>query len=363
MRVPFIDLPKQYQSIKKDIDNAIKGAVESGQFIMGDTVKNFEEQMSEYLDSKVVSCASGSDALLISLSTAGVKSGDEVITTPFTFFATAGAIARLGATPVFVDIKSDTYNIDPDLIEKKITERTKAIIPVHIFGLVAEMEKITKIAKKYSLYVIEDACQAIGSKYKDQNAGTFGDFGTFSFFPTKNLGAYGDGGLISVKDEDHYEYLKMFRLHGAKKKYFHDFIGVNSRLDAIQAAILSVKLKYLNEWNEKRRGIAKKYDRALSKIFKTPTVPQDRLHVYHQYPITVDERDDLQNFLKEKDISSSIYYPLPLHLQECFKYLGYHEGDLPISENTSRSILSLPIFPEITDQQIDYVIKTLKEYF
>ncbi len=363
MKVPFIDLPKQYESMKDDIDSAISRVVESGSFIMGKNVERFEEEIGNYLDSKVVACASGSDALLICLRAAGIKEGDEVITTPFTFFATAGAVARLGATPVFVDIKKDTYNIDPKLIEEKITEKTRAVIPVHIFGLVAAMDEIMLLAKKHNLFVIEDACQAIGSEYKGKKAGTIGDFGTFSFFPTKNLGAYGDGGLISVKSDEHYKFLKAFRLHGAKKKYFHDSVGVNSRLDALQAAILSMKLKHIDEWNNKRRKIANKYDEGLAELVQIPAAPENRVHAYHQYPIVTDNRNELQKFLKDNGVASAIYYPLSLHLQECFKNLGYKKGDLPISEKTSENILSLPIFPEMTDTQIEYVINTVKKYF
>jgi dTDP-4-amino-4,6-dideoxygalactose transaminase len=227
----------------------------------------------------------------------------------------------------------------------------------------ADMEKIQEIAKNYGILVIEDACQAIGAKYKEQNAGTMGDFGAFSFFPTKNLGAYGDGGLVTVKDEKHYEYLKMFRLHGAKKKYFHEFAGINSRLDAIQAAILSVKLDHLNQWNEKRGKIAEKYDAKIKGILQKPAKSTHKLSSYHQYPLVTKDRDNLQKYLKENDISSAIYYPLPLHLQECFKYLGYKVGDLPVSEKISQTILSIPIYPEMSDEQVDYVSQTINNYF
>jgi dTDP-4-amino-4,6-dideoxygalactose transaminase len=365
MEVPFLDLKLQYQSIKQEIDEAIQSVVESGGFIMGSNVTGLEEEIEKYLapDTNAVACASGSDALYMALRAINLQEGDEVITSPFTFFATAGSVVRAGGTPVFVDIESDTYNIDPSLIESRITKNTKAIIPVHIFGHAVDMDPIMELAEKYNLYVIEDACQVIGAEYKDRKLGTTGHFGTFSFFPTKNLGAYGDGGMVTAKDPDHYEYLKKLRLHGASKKYFHDFVGINSRLDALQAAILRVKLNYLDEWNNKRIEVAKKYNEGLENVVKIPTEKDYAKHIYHQYSIRADRRDELMVYLKEKEIAVGVYYPRALHLQQCFKDLGYKEGDLPVVEQVTKEILSLPVFPEMTDTQIDFVVKLIREFF
>ncbi|MGM5483436.1 MAG: DegT/DnrJ/EryC1/StrS family aminotransferase [Nanobdellota archaeon] len=356
MAVPFLDLKKQITPIKEEIMNNINSVIDSSSFILGNEVKEFEEQIAKYLSVKhAISCASGSDALLLSLMASGVEPGDEVITTPFTFFATAGSIARLGAKPVFVDIDKDTYNINPDLIEEKITKNTKAIMPVHIFGQSCDMTAILKIAKKHNLKIIEDACQAIGSEYQGKKVGTIGDFGCFSFFPTKNLGGMGDGGLVVTNDDNLADFLKKARVHGSKKKYHHEFVGFNSRLDAIQAAVLRVKLKYLDEWNNKRIKIAKEYTNKLKDKFKTPFETENIKHIYHQYALLAKnekERDEIIQKLKNKNISCGIYYPIPLHLQECFKYLGYQEGDLPISEKTSRTVFSIPIYPDVDYKQV-----------
>lgn len=363
MKVPFLNLPAQYKSIKKQTDKEIKSVVDSGMFVMGKDVSSFEEKMDSYLKTNSVACASGSDALLMALKAAGIQDGDEVITSPFTFFATAGAIVRAGGKPVFVDIQPDNYNIDPGLITAKITKNTKALMPVHIFGYPADMTEIMAIAKDKKLVVIEDACQAVGSTYKNKKLGSIGDFGAFSFFPTKNLGCYGDGGLVTAKSKKHYEFLKKFRDHGASKKYYHDFVGINSRLDALQAAILKVKLSQLDKWNKKRRQIAAKYTESLKDYVKTPVEKRDGYHVYHQYSIMTPKRDELLEFLNYNDISAGVYYPIPLHLQKCFKDLGYKRGDLPVSEQVSKQILSLPIFPEITEAQIKYVVKTIKSFY
>lgn len=360
MKIPFLDLKSQLKPIKKDILIAIKNVINSGQFIMGEQVKLLEKELEEYLDVKhAIACASGSDALLLSLMAAGIKSGDEVITSPFTFFATAGAISRLGAIPVFVDIDEKTYNINSNLIEEKITSKTKAIIPVHIFGQPAEMDSIMSIAKNHNLFVIEDAAQAIGSEYKGKKAGTIGDMGCFSFFPTKNLGCFGDGGLITTNNDDLANFLRKARVHGASKKYHHDFVGFNSRLDAIQAAVLRVKLPYLDVWNEARQKVAKEYSVALSDKFVIPFVSKSKNHIFHQYALLAkneEERNEILQNLKSNGIASGVYYPVPLHLQKCFKDLGYKEEDLPVSESVTERIFSLPIYSEVNYK---YVIEVL----
>jgi dTDP-4-amino-4,6-dideoxygalactose transaminase len=365
MKVHFLDLKKQYLGVKEEIDGAIRGIVENETFIMGKPVLDFENSISAYLGQKSLGCASGSDALLLALMACGIKSGDEVITTPFTFFATAGAIARLGAKPVFVDIDERTFNIDVDKIEKAITKKTRAVIPVHLFGQPARMDNILQLAHKHGLKVIEDAAQAIGAEYGGRKVGTIGDFGCFSFFPTKNLGAYGDGGLITCKDEANHLLVKKLRVHGAEVKYYHDFVGINSRLDALQAAVLSVKLKRIDEWNKARFRIAERYTAALKGLVITPHIEQGVRHVFHQYAILVEDskRDALLNFLKEKGIDAGVYYPLPLHLQRCFSNLGYSAGSMPVAEKTCKRILSLPIFPELSDAQIEYVIKSVHDFF
>lgn len=364
MKVPFLDLNSQYKNIKKEVDTSVSEVISSGMFIMGDQVREFENKMEDYLETtNCVSCANGSDALFMALKTMGIKNGDEVITTPFTFFATAGAIVRAGGTPVFVDIIEDTYNINPDLIEEKITNNTKAILPVHIYGQPADMDKINKIAKKYDLYVLEDACQAIGADYKNKKAGSLADFSAFSFFPTKNLGAYGDGGMVCAKDKKHYEHLKSMRVHGSQKKYYHDFVGINSRLDALQAAVLNIKFQYLEEWNNKRRDLAKEYNKKLQNFVKVPMEKEDVKHVYHLYSLQTEKRDELQEYLKENNIDTGVYYPLPLHLQKCFENLGYKKGDLPISEKVSKEIISIPIFAEVTDDQVEYMLNTVVSFF
>lgn len=363
MNIPFVDLKTQYKNLKEELDAAILGIIENGTFIMGKPVETFEQHISEFLSAKALGCASGSDALLLALMAAGVGEGDEVVTSPFTFFATAGAIARLGAKPVFADIDPETFNITADSISKVLTERTKAIIPVHIYGQVADMDPIMELARQRGLVVIEDACQAIGAEYKGRKAGTIGDYGCFSFFPTKNLGAAGDGGLIVCKRQEDYDKVKMLRVHGAKIKYYHDMVGLNSRLDSMQAAILDVKLKYLNDWNRRRIAIAERYNRELVNYVKVPCITGNGDQIFHLYSILTDRRDDLEKYLHEKGISTGVYYPVPLHLQNCFAEFGYREGDLPVSERVCRQVLSLPVFPEMTDEQIDYVVRSIKQFF
>ena len=359
MKVPFLDLKKQLEPIEKEIISKVEEVIRSGKFIMGDEVKFFEEEISEYLGVKhAIACASGTDALLLSLMSAGVGFGDEVITTPFTFFATAGAISRLGAKPVFVDIDEKTFNIDVSKIEEKITSRTKAIIPVHIFGQSCEMDELMAIAERNKLFIIEDSCQAIGSEYKGKKVGTIGNTGCFSFFPTKNLGGYGDGGIVVTNDDDLASYLRKARLHGSSKKYHHDFVGINSRLDALQAAVLRIKLKYLDEWNSGRIKVASEYSSALKDLFVVPFVASDVKHIFHQYALLSDNRDEVLAKLKENNVAAGVYYPVPLHLQECFKELGYVKGDFPVCEKVCSEIFSLPIYPEVDYERVIEVLKS-----
>jgi dTDP-4-amino-4,6-dideoxygalactose transaminase len=362
MNVPFLDLKRQYASIKEELDQAVFGVLSHTGFIMGPEVKTFEQKTAEYCGIKsAVGVASGTDALLLSLRACGVGQGDEVITTSFTFFATAGVITRLGAVPVYVDIDPDTYNIDPGKIEKRITSKTKVIMPVHLYGQCADMDPIMAIANKHNLKVVEDAAQAIGSKYKGKRAGSMGHLGCFSFFPSKNLGAAGDGGMIVTDDPKMDELLRMLRVHGAKPKYYHSIVGYNSRLDTLQAAILNVKLKYLDGWTEKRREHAETYNQAFkNQGIVTPKEEDFNYHIYNQYTIGVKNRDKLREALKEKQIGHDVYYPVPLHLQECYKHLGYKEGDLPVTEQKAKEVISIPIYPELTAEEQEYVIHTVK---
>lgn len=363
MTVPFIDLKLQYKNLKSEIDNAVLDVLSNCHFIMGPNVKSLEEEIAKFLNVKhVIACASGSDAILLSLMAYGIKQGDEVITTPFTFFATAGAIVRLGAKPVFVDIDAQTYNINPSLVKEKITSKTKAIIPVHIYGQAADLDPLKTIAAEHNIALIEDCAQAFGAKYKNKYVATIGDLGCISFFPTKNLGCFGDGGAITTNNDTLAEKLRLLRLHGAKPKYYHKLIGINSRLDEIQAAILRVKLKYISLWNSTRQNIAQKYNTAFRNTNITiPYAADYGRHIYHQYAIKIGNRDKVLEFLKSNKIEAGIYYPLSMHLQECFKELGYSKGDLPVSENTTETILSLPIFAEMTEDQINFVAEKVIE--
>ena len=362
MQVPLLDLKRQYSSIKNELDQVVFSVLADTKFIMGPEVKSFEEKMAEYCQAKfAIGVASGTDALLIALRACNVGSGDEVITTPFSFFATAGVITRLGATPVFVDIDPHTYNIAPEQIEKKITERTKAIMPVHLYGQCADMDAINLITKKHNLKVVEDAAQAIGAKYKGKKAGTFGDFGCFSFFPSKNLGAAGDAGMVVTNDPEMAELMRILRVHGAKPKYYHSLVGYNSRLDTLQAAILSVKLRYLDGWTKKRREHAEAYNSAFKGLdLITPKEENFNYHIYHQYTLAVKNRDKLSAVLKENQIGHEVYYPVPLHLQKCYQFLGYKEGDLPVAERKAKEVISLPIYPELTTEERNFVIETVK---
>jgi len=367
LEVPLLDLKKQYDQIKDEVQEAINDVLESTQYIMGEHVEKLEEEIAEYTNTKyAVGVASGTDALLLSLHALDIGPGDEVIVPTFTFFATAGVVSRLGATPVFSDIDPVSLNITPEEIEAKINDKTKAIIPVHLYGQPAEMDKIMKIAENYDLKVVEDACQAIGAEYKGTQVGNFGYTTALSFFPSKNLGGYGDGGMVLTNDKDLADRLKRLRVHGADPKYYHQEVGYNSRLDAIQAAVLRVKLQYLDEWNEGRQSVANTYDKLFREngLDKEIVLPEkkvkDSTHVYHQYVIRVNNRDECQKKLKEKGISTAVYYPRPLHLQECYSDLEYQKGDLSAAEKACDEVLALPIDPNLTKEQIQYVVENLE---
>lgn len=365
MKVPLLDLKPQYAQIKEKILPEIIDIIESQGFILGPRVEKLEKEMSHYIGTQYsLGCSSGTDALLLALMALDIKSGDEVITTPYTFFATAGSIARAGATAKFVDIEPDTFLMRVDQIEQAITPMTKAIMPVHLFGQCVDMKPLMEIAKKHNLKVIEDAAQAIGSRYNDVQAGAFGDAGCFSFFPSKNLGCFGDGGLVSTNNNKLYERLKGLRVHGGQTQYQHLEVGLNARLDALQAAVVSVKLPYLDSWSEGRRHNARHYDKLFSGNTKivTPTEKDGRYHIYNQYVIRVENRDALKSYLSEKEIGCSVYYPLPLHQQPCFSSFGYKKGDFPESELASETTLALPIYPNLADEQIEFVANTVNDF-
>ena len=388
MNIPFLDLKAQYRSIQEEINQKILEVASSQKFILGSEVENLEKEIAAYCETRFATgVSSGSDALIVSLMALDAGEGDAVITTPFTFFATAGAIARLKARPVFCDIDKRSCNISPEkleeLLENQLKEhrslKIKAIIPVHLYGQCADMTPIMNLASKYDLSVIEDAAQAIGAEYPSpsgiKKACSMGDFGALSFFPSKNLGAFGDGGMVLTNDESLAQKLKVLRVHGSRDKYFYEILGGNFRLDALQAAILSVKLKYLETWQHKRIEKASYYDR----IFKESGLGQEGLiqipeslykdkgvknyHVYHQYVIRAEKRDRLKEFLQEKNVATAIYYPLPLHLQKCFSYLGYKEGDFPVAEEAAREVLALPIYPELTSDQQDFIVSSIQSFY
>ncbi len=364
MPVPLLDLSRQYAQLKPELDAAVINVLTHGKFILGPEVRKVEEEIASLCTVKhAVGVASGTDALLLALRACGVGPGDEVITTDFSFFATAGVIHRLGARPVFVDIDPDSYNIDPGLIEAVITSKTKAVMPVHLFGQLADMDPIMEIAQNHGLKVVEDAAQAIGAEYKGRKAGSIGDYGCFSFFPSKNLGTGGDGGIIITDDEDDYELCRILRVHGAKPKYYHRIVGYNSRLATMQAAILLVKLPHLRQWSEKRIEHARIYDEALKDVpaVKRPVVMDyTTFHIYNQYTIAVPNRDELQAGLKETGIGCEIYYPVPFHRQECFAYLGHRPDEFPLSNRACSEVLSIPVYPELTPHEQYEVIDTIK---
>ncbi len=365
MQIPLLDLKSQYQPLKDKMISEISEVLDSQICIGGPKLATLEEQVAALSDCQFgVGVSSGTDALLNSMMSLGIGQGDEVITTPFTFFGTVGCIVRLGAIPVFADIDPKTYNIDPTKIEAVITDKTKAIVPVHLFGQLADMDAIMAIAKKHQLFVIEDAAQAIGSSYKGKKAGSFGDTGCFSFYPTKNLGAVGDAGLIVTNDEALHYRLTIMRGHGMDPRYYHKFVGANFRLDAIQAAALLVKLPHLESWSKQRQENAAFYDQAFDpELVVTPYISDDCVSTYHQYCIRVSRRDELVAYLKEKQIGCDIYYPMPLHLQECFGDYGWKKGDYPESEKASEDILAIPIYPELTTDMQQVVVDTIHSFY
>jgi dTDP-4-amino-4,6-dideoxygalactose transaminase len=367
--VPMLDLHAQYASIKAEVDAAIRRVVDSQHFINGPEVAQLEEQLAHYCRARrCVGVSSGSDALLLALMALEVGSGDEVITTPYTFFATAGAIVRVGARPVFVDIDPATFNIDPAAIESHITPRTKVILPVHLFGQCADMDPILALARKYHLAVVEDAAQSIGSEYKGRRAGSMGDIGCLSFFPSKNLGAFGDGGAVTTNDTLLADKMALLRNHGAKPKYYHKLVGGNFRLDTLQAAVLLVKLRHLDAWSARRQQHAAFYNDALGQrgwlggLIAPPAVLASR-HVFNQYVLRVAHRDALREHLKQQQVGNEVYYPLPTHLQECFADLGYQAGDFPKSEKAAQSTVALPIYPELTIAQKQQVVLALASFY
>ena len=363
--IPILDLKAQYESIKDEINAAIAGVLESGRFVLGPVVQELEGQVAAYCECEYgIGVASGTDALRLTLTALSIGSGDEVITTPFTFIATANTISHCGARPVFVDIDPRTYNIGPATIEAAITEHTKAIVAVHLYGQPADMDPIMELAEAHGLYVIEDAAQAIGARYKAQRVGRIGHAACLSFYPTKNLGAYGDGGMVVTNDGALAEKVDVLRRQGSKKKYHAEVLGFNSRLDSLQAAILGVKLKYLDGWNEARRRVAQRYNELLADLpVTTPYESLDVYHVYHQYTIRASQRDALAAYLRQHGIGTMIYYPVPLHLQELYASLGYGEGSLPVSEAASGEVLSLPMYPELTEVQQQGVAQAIREFY
>jgi dTDP-4-amino-4,6-dideoxygalactose transaminase len=384
MKVPLLDLKAQYKTIKKELDEALIRTAESQYFILGPEVEKLEKNICDYLECEYATgVSSGTDALLVALMAIGIQPGDEVIVPTYSFFATAGVVSRLNAIPVFTDIDPVTFNINPDNIKKKITSKTKAIIPVHLYGQSAAMNEILEIADN-KIKVIEDAAQAIGVQYKDGKCvGTIGDIGCFSFFPSKNLGGFGDGGLVVTNDKHLAERLHILRVHGGSPKYFHKIIGGNFRIDAIQSAVLNVKLPYLDSWSEKRRKNAEMYNNLFMEkglaeetgktefdnknkvllpkaIYKSDSLKN--YHIYNQYIIRIEKRDNLREFLAKNEIMTEIYYPVPFHLQECFANLGYMKGDFPISESIADSSLALPIYPELSREQIEFVVDKISEF-
>jgi len=366
MKVPFVDLQKQYQGIKEEINLAIQNILDKSQYILGPGVGDFEKKFAEYLGIKhVVGVSTGTDALQVALRVLDIGIGDEVITVPNTFFATAEAISLVGATPVFVDIDEQTYELDIAKVEEKISQKTKAIIPVHLYGQAVDMDKLMVLAKKHNLYVIEDACQAAGATYKEKKLGTIGDIGCFSFYPGKNLGTYGEGGCLAVSDDGFAEKAKMLRDHGSAKKYHHELIGSNFRLSGLEGAVLGVKIKYLDKWNSQRRENALRYLAELKDVKEVilPLEPEYSRGNYHLFVIRTKKRDALQTFLNEQEIQTGIHYPIPIHRQPAYQFLNLAPGSYPIAEKVADEILSLPMCPELTPEQITFVGNKIKEFF
>lgn len=377
LNIPFGNLSRQYIAYQKEIDEAVKGVLEKGSFILGENVLKFEEEFSRYCGCRYgVGVASGTDAIMLALIAVGVKQGDEVITVANTAVPTVAAVRAIGATPVFVDIDKDTYNIAPELIKPKITKKTKVILPVHLYGNPCQMDRILEIANYYNLKVVEDCAQAHGAVFKNKKVGSFGHAGCFSFYPSKNLGAFGDGGIVITNSEEIYEKLKLLRNYGQKNRYFSIIEGYNSRLDEIQAAILRFKLTKLDEWNKRRRKIASIYNENFKKINNVSNKKHDRkhdiifcpeeinngFHVFHLYVIRIENRDLFMSFLEKRGIQTLIHYPYPIHLQDSYKFLGYKNGDLPVTESIANQIVSLPIYPELKDDEVEYIVNTVTKY-
>jgi dTDP-4-amino-4,6-dideoxygalactose transaminase len=370
MKVPLLDLQAQYETIRDEVHSAVDRVFDSQHFVLGAEVQALEEEIARYSQAKfAIGCASGSDALLLALMSCDVGAGHEVITTPFSFFATASSITRLGARPVFVDIDEPTFNLDPSLVAAALTERTKAIVPVHLYGQCVEMDPLLELGRR-GIPIIEDAAQAIGAEDRGRRAGSMGTVGCFSFYPSKNLGGAGDGGMLITNDPDHAQRLQMLRVHGAETKYHHQIVGINSRLDAIQAAVLGAKLPHLDEWTTARQRKAQQYelmfiDAGLAEQIEVPFVRTNARHIFHQFVIRVrgGRRDALREHLREHGVGTDVYYPVPLHLQECFAFLGYREGDFPIAELAAKETLAMPVYPEMTDEQQDYVVNMIAKFF
>lgn len=363
MKLAMVDLKKQYSTIKQEIDAAVSEVIESTHFILGEQVAQFEEASAKYIGSKyAVACANGTEALQIAMMAMGIKPGDEVITSPFTFVATCETVALLGAKPVYVDIDPKTFNIDVSKIEAAITPKTKAIIPVHLFGQCADMDPLMEIARKHNLYVIEDMAQAFGAEYKGRKAGSIGHFAATSFFPSKNLGGYGDSGMVFVQDDELHSKVRMVMNHGSRIRYKHEILGLNSRMDTLQAAILLVKIKYIDQWNKARANNAALYSGKLKDAgVITPYTAEFTNHIYHQYSMLVEDRQGLLEALNAKGIPTGVYYPIPLHKQPAFLEYG-HGVSLPVAEATAEKILSLPMYPELTEEEITYITDAIKDF-
>ena len=379
LQVPMLDLGRGYAGIREEVLEAIARVCDSQHYILGEEVTAFEREFATLCGTAhAVACASGTDALWLGLAASGIKAGDSVITTPFSFFATASSIVRAGARPVFVDIEAETLNIDPEKVRQKLqaaSPRPQAMMPVHLYGQCADMEDLNRIAGEFGLSVVEDAAQAVGAAWNGKIAGSLGGSAAFSFYPTKNLSAFGDAGILTTNDPELAERARSLRNHGSKQRYYHDEIGANSRLDSIQAAVLRVKMKRLPQWNKERADRARVYDQLFeraglvgsanhkaTKVALLKTRPQ-ALHIFHQYVVRVPRRDELRNFLKERGVSTEIYYPVPLHLQKCFAYLGHAEGDLPEAERAAKDVLALPMFPELEIEEQKYVVENIAEFF
>jgi dTDP-4-amino-4,6-dideoxygalactose transaminase len=366
MKVPLLDLNAQYNDILPEIKQEIDKVISSHAYKLGPQVREFEEDIEKFCQVKhAIGCASGTDALILALLALGISEGDQVITTPFTFFATAGSIHRVGAKPVFVDVDPGTYNIDPDKIEAAITPSTKAIMPVHLFGQSSDMEKIMEIAETHDLKVIEDNAQGIGARFNGKVAGTIGEIGTLSFFPSKNLGAMGDAGMCLTNNKKFADKMIQLRQHGENPQYYHRWVGLNSRLDTIQAAVLLVKLRSLQKWSEMRRQNADFYFESLKNILeiKLPVIDKRAESIFNQFTIVAERRDELLDFLRSKGIGCAVYYPVPLHLQQCFSYLGHKKGDFPISEKLSETVISIPVYSELRKDQLQFVADSIIEFY